>query len=83
MDYMTGEELLAAWNLTTREQRLEQAVKALVQEIESLHREYKKQSLADNLTNPEVFCSCADAYRMGQAALSPEPANLQGSGQNE
>ncbi len=77
-DYMTGEELLAAWNLTNREQRLEQAVKALMHELENSHCVHEEQSLAENLTNPEVFCSCADAYRMGHAALSLEPANLQG-----
>ena len=77
--YMDGEELLGQFNLTTREQRLEQAVKALMQNIERLHLECQEQSLADNLTNPEVFCSCVDAYRMGYAALSPAPAILRGS----
>ncbi len=81
--YMTGEELLASFNLTTREQKLEQAVKALLHELENSHCIHEEQSLAHNLTNPEVFCSCADAYRMGHAALSPEPANLRGLDQNE
>ncbi len=73
-NYMTGTELLAAWNLTTREQKLEQAVKALMRELESSHRIYEGQSLANNLENPEVFCSCADAYRMGHEALKILPA---------
>ncbi len=81
--YMDGEELLNQFNLITREQRLEQAVKALMHKVDSLHKTHQVQSLADNLTNPEVFCSCADAYRMGHAALSPEPANLRGLDQNE
>lgn len=68
-DYLTGAELLAAFNLTTKEQKLEQACKALMQELESIHHECKAQSLADNIDNPEVFCSCADAYRMGHTAL--------------
>ncbi len=77
--YMDGEELLSQFNLTTREQRLEQAVKALMDQLDSLHTTHESQSLADNLTNPEVFCSCVDAYRMGYAALSPAPAILRGS----
>ena len=72
--YISGKKLLAKWNLTTREQRLEQAVKALMQEIESLHCEHKNQSLANNLNNLKVFCSCADAYRMGHEALKAVPA---------
>ena len=76
--YMDGEELLSQFDLTTREQRLEQAVKALMHVLDNLHWDYHKQSLAENLTNPKVFCSCADAYRMGAAALSLEPANLRG-----
>ncbi len=76
--YMDGEELLGQFNLITREQRLEQAVKALMEQLDNLHKIHQIQSLANNLTNPKVFCSCADAYRMGHAALSPEPANLRG-----
>ncbi|SRR5258707_14390923 len=73
-DYMTGAELLAAWNLTTREEKLEQAVKALMQELESSHCVHEEQSLADNLENTKVSCSCADAYRMGHEALKIVPA---------
>ncbi len=76
--YMDGEELLGQFDLTTREQRLEQAVKALMDALDTLHKIHQAQSLDDNLTNPKVFCSCADAYRMGAAALSLEPANLRG-----
>jgi len=75
---MDGEELLSQFNLITREQRLERAVKALMHEVNSLHKTHQMQSLADNLTNPKISCSCADAYRMGHAALSLEPANLRG-----
>lgn len=68
-EYMTGAELLTAFNLTSREQKLEQAVKALMQELDNLHCEHKNQSLADGIDNTEMFCSCADAYRIGHAAL--------------
>lgn len=68
-EYMSGGELLAAFKLTTREQKLEQAVKALMEELDRSHVEHKNQSLADNIDNQDVFCSCADAYRMGHTAL--------------
>lgn len=68
-DYMTGAELIAQFNLPTREAKLEQAVKALMEQLESLHVEHEEQSLAENLENPEIYCSCADAYRMGHEAL--------------
>jgi hypothetical protein len=69
-DYISGDKLLAAFELTTREQKLEQACKALMQELDRLHAEHLGQSLEYNLSNQDVFCSCADAYRMGHAALS-------------
>lgn len=68
-DYKSGEELLAAFNCITREEKLTQAVKALMTEIERLHVEHKEQSLVENLTNTKIYCSCADAYRMGHEAL--------------
>jgi hypothetical protein len=68
-EYMTGSELLAQFNLPTREAKLEQAVKALMEQLEQLHLEHENQSLADNIDNQEVFCSCADAYRMAHTAL--------------
>lgn len=69
-EYMTGAELFAAFpELVTREQKLERACEALMQELESLHVEHKEQSLAENIDNPKVYCSCADAYRMGHTAL--------------
>lgn len=68
-DYRTGQQLLAEWNCETREAKLERAVIALLATVEELHEEYKNQSLKDNLTDPEVYCSCADAYRMGMEAL--------------
>lgn len=68
-EYQSGAALLASWKCTTREQKLEQACKALMQEIENLHCVHKKQSLIANLTNPNIFCGCADAYRMGCEAI--------------
>lgn len=68
-DYLTGAELLAGFGCNTREAKLEQAVKALMSELNDLHIECKAQSLWDNIDNPEIFCTCADAYRMGHEAL--------------
>jgi hypothetical protein len=68
-EYQSGAALFAGFGLVTREQKLEQAVRALLETVDELHVECKDQSLADNLTNEEVFCSCADAYRMGHEAL--------------
>ena len=68
-DYVSGDDLLAQFNLTSPEQRLEHAVKALMEQLEQLHYEHESQSLSDNIDNPDIFCSCADAYRMGDAAL--------------
>jgi hypothetical protein len=69
MSFKTGAELLAAFDLHTREQKLEQSVRALMQELELIHSIYHNQSLQDTIDNPLVFCSCADAYRMGHEAL--------------
>mgnify|MGYP000890613416 CR=1 FL=1 len=69
MSYKSGDDLLRAFNPQSREAKLEQAIRALMAELESLHCKYLHQSLHDNLDNPDVFCSCADAYRMGHAAL--------------
>lgn len=70
MEYRTGDELLAAFNLTTREDKLAQAVIALMNVLDEIHEDCKAQSLANNLLNQDIFCSCADAYRMGHAALN-------------
>jgi len=68
-DYMTGAELLAQFNCTTREQKLEQAVKALMNQLNDLHIECNAQDLSQNIDNEDILCSCADAYRMGHEAL--------------
>ena len=70
-NYRTGEQLLNQWGCFNREQKLEQACRALMQELNSLHTAHKKQNLKLELHNPHVFCSCADAYRMGEEALKP------------
>lgn len=70
-EFQSGAELLAAWGLTTREAKLERAVLALMGELDELHQAQHRQSLADNLANTEMFCGCADAYRMGAEALKP------------
>jgi hypothetical protein len=69
LEYKSGADLLAAFNLTTREQKLEQAVKALMQELNSVHIEHHNQDLDEHLEDENIFCSCADAYRMGHEAL--------------
>ena len=68
-EYRSGASLLAAWSAQTREAKLERACKALMAELERLHIEYEEQSLAENINNPSIYCSCADAYRMGHEAL--------------
>lgn len=68
-DFQSGKQLLDAWGLANREQRLDRAVKALMFELNKLHIEYEEQSLEENLNNEQVFCSCSDAYRMGYEAL--------------
>lgn len=70
-EYISGADLLRDWKCITREQKLERACKALLETVEELHVECKSQSLEENLHNHEVFCSCADAYRMGTEALKP------------
>lgn len=67
--FQTGAQLLAAWGCRTREQKLERACMALMEELNSLHIERKDIDLAAHLTNQNVSCSCADAYRMGHEAL--------------
>lgn len=69
-EYQSGEELLAGWKCVTRSAKLERAVIALMAELDRLHVEHEGQSLAENITNRDIFCSCADAYRIGHAALS-------------
>jgi hypothetical protein len=68
-EYKSGNELLEAFNATTREQKLERACRALMATLEDLHVDCHHQSLAENIDNEEVFCGCADAYRMGHEAL--------------
>lgn len=68
-NYLTGMQLLTQFGCVTREEKLEQAVLALMDQINDLHIECKGQSLADNVENKDVYCSCVDAYRMGVEAL--------------
>ncbi len=66
-EFMTGKQLLAQCG--TREQRLERACRALMEQLNQLHVEYKYQDLSEHIDDPNIFCSCADAYRMGHEAL--------------
>jgi hypothetical protein len=68
-DYRTGAELLAAFNCKTREARLEQAVKALMQNLTDIHYEHHRIKLDERIDDRDVACSCMDAYRMGHEAL--------------
>ena len=68
-DYISGAALLASWGCITREQKLEQAVKSLMAVLNEKHIEEHGQCLLEHLSDPDVFCSCAEAYRMGHEAL--------------
>lgn len=68
-EFRSGAALLAAWGCTTREQKLERAVKALMSEINELHGNIHGHQLRGNEANEDIFCSCIDAYRMGHEAL--------------
>lgn len=68
-NFKTGAELLAAFGKLTREQKLERAVTALMSEIDDLHVKYERTSLKEGLHDLNMFCSCIDAYRMGDEAL--------------
>jgi hypothetical protein len=65
--FRSGAQLLAAWGCKTREERLERACMALMEQINQLHR---GQDLAAEIANQAVSCSCADAYRMGHEAIN-------------
>ena len=68
-EFKSGAALLAAWGCTTREQKLERAVKALMSEISELHGNIHGQELKGHEADEGIFCSCMDAYRMGYEAL--------------
>ena len=76
LDFRSGEQLLRQWGCRTNEDRLHFACSALMNQLDQLHMEKHGQSLKNNLNNEEVFCSCADAYRMGHEAL--KGSNLNG-----
>ena len=40
-----------------------------MQHLNNLHVQLHSQNLKHHLDDPEIFCSCADAYRMGHEAL--------------
>ena len=69
-DFQTGAQLLTAWDCKTREQKLERACIALMETVNELHTEHKNIDLAEHLTDENISCSCADAYRMGKEALN-------------
>lgn len=64
-DVRTGAQLLVEWNCVTREQKLERACIALTSTLNELH----KAQLLQDLEDQQLFCSCADAYKMGREAL--------------
>lgn len=66
--YVTGAERLAAWGCETREQKLERACMALMEQLNMLHVEHKDVDLSED---EDATCSCADAWRMGAEALKP------------
>lgn len=68
--FRSGVQLLAAWGCKTREEKLERAVVALMEQLNELHKGAHGQDLRAELVNEAVFCSCADAYRMGHEAIN-------------
>lgn len=68
-EYRSGAQLFAAWKCETKEAKLKRACIALMNELNELHEKHEKQSLKNNLNNQNIYCSCADAYRMGHEAL--------------
>jgi hypothetical protein len=68
-EHKTGKQLLSNFGCETRTDKLERAVGTLMAVLNELHIETKGQCLITNLHNPNIFCSCADAYRMGLEAL--------------
>jgi hypothetical protein len=69
-EFRTGSQLLAEWGCQTREKRLERAVIALMGQLNELHKDIHGQDLEATITNESVFCSCADAYRMGHELIN-------------
>jgi hypothetical protein len=69
VDYKTGKELLDSWGCKTKEEKLTRACIALMSNLNDLHIESKSQDLEEALEDESIFCSCADAYRMGKEAL--------------
>ena len=65
--FRSGAQLLAEWGCQSREQKLERACMALMEQLNEAHKEC---DLAEHLTDEAVACSCADAYRMGHEALN-------------
>lgn len=77
--FKTGSDLLQSWGCETREDKLERACSTLMGIIEAIHTSHHGQSLKANINNSAIYCSCADAYRMGHEALKlhPKPELLQ------
>lgn len=71
--FKTGSDLLNSWHCESREDKLERACSALMSILEDIHTSHRGQSLKANVTNPAIYCSCADAYRMGHEALKLHP----------
>lgn len=79
-EFRTGAQLLAEWHCVSREGRLERAVIALMHTLNDLHAGHQNLDLAEHVNNPNVFCGCADAYRMGAEALKRIERSTAGAG---
>jgi transposase-like protein len=67
--FRSGAQLLAEWGCKTREKKLKRACMALMEQLNGLHVKYENQDLGAHLSDENIACSCADAYRMGHEAL--------------
>ena len=75
--FRTGAQLFAEWGCKTRDQKLERACAALMEQLNELHSGHHGHNLLDRLSNQSVTCSCADAYRMGYEALKGTPLEME------
>jgi hypothetical protein len=75
--FRTGAQLLSEWGCKSREQRLERACAALMEQLNEIHKNHHGQNLFEHLTAHYVDCSCADASRMGFEAIKGSPLEVE------
>lgn len=70
--FRSGAQLLSQWCCQTREQKLERACIALLDQLNEAHINRDGCDLSAHIGDETVYCACADAYRMGREALKSE-----------